>query len=176
MIRSRKELNVFNDYLGFLKQTGQLTPEEEALIGSVGHDFLKRMEVTSMSKTYKMPVLLAFWNDGRMKTRVTEEDLVRSFRSFYQKSSNRIDLLRDQSTQGFESWGNKEIISLMKRNPLRFLEKTEHEFFHQEKDLFCLSQELDSYVANPTFVNHFKDIIDYRTTRFYRERLEKLNE
>ncbi|WKY44041.1 DEAD/DEAH box helicase family protein [Eubacteriaceae bacterium ES2] len=175
MLRSRKELNVFNDYLGFLKQTSELTQEEEALIGSVGHDFLKRMERTSMSKTYKMPVLLAFWNDGRMKTRVTDDDLVRSFVSFYQKPSNRIDLLRDTSTRDFERWGNKEIISLMKRNPLYFLQKTEHEFFRQENDLFCLSRTLEGFVADPTFVKHFKDIIDYRTTRFYRERLENLN-
>jgi hypothetical protein len=34
---------------------------------------------------------------------------------------------------------------------------------------------MKTFVGNPTFVNHFKDIIDYRTTRFYRERLENLN-
>ncbi|WKY47377.1 hypothetical protein Q5O24_13625 [Eubacteriaceae bacterium ES3] len=128
-----------------------------------------------MSKTYKMPVLLAFWNDGTMKNWVSEEELVKNFWLFYQKSSNRIDLLRHKRTRDFESWSNKEIMSLMNESPLHFLQKTEHKFFYQEDEMFCLSQALDVFVKNPSFVSQFKDIIDYRTTRFYRERLEKLN-
>src|SRR5690554_4477438 len=29
------------------------------------------------------------------------------------------------------------------------------------------------YIKDPVFIKHFKDIIDYRTRRFYKERLEK---
>jgi superfamily II DNA or RNA helicase/HKD family nuclease len=175
MIRSRKELNVFNNYLGFLKQLGEETEEEKALIGSVGHDFLKMVETTDMKTNYKMVVFLAFWNEGRMKIRVTEDDLVKSFWSFYQKSSNRKDLLRYKGNHDFESWDRKKVVDLMDKNPVARLCEAKHGFFKKDGKHVCLSDNMKTFVGNPTFVNHFKDIIDYRTTRFYRERLENLN-
>lgn len=32
-----------------------------------------------MSKTYKIPVLLAFYNDGNIKLNINDEDIYRSF-------------------------------------------------------------------------------------------------
>jgi hypothetical protein len=121
-----------------------------------------------------MPVLLAFYNDGSMKLAVTEDDLYRSFKTFYEKGSNRIDLLRDRSTADAINWGKKEYVSLANRNPVHFLAQSAGEFFIKAEDRFCLAPELADFIANPIFVRHFKDIIDYRTKRFYRERLEKL--
>ncbi|MBC3802963.1 NgoFVII family restriction endonuclease [Acetobacterium fimetarium] len=173
-IRSRKALNFFRDYLGFLDETGQTTPEEKELIGTAGHAFLRTIENTAMSKTYKMPVLLAFYNEGSMKLAVTEDDLYRSFKTFYEKGSNRVDLLRDKSTAAASNWGKREYVSLANRNPVHFLAQSAGEFFIKTEDRFCLAPELAAFITNPVFVRHFKDIIDYRTKRFYRERLEKL--
>jgi superfamily II DNA or RNA helicase/HKD family nuclease len=173
-IRSKKELNVFRDYLDFLEAIGQTTPAEKELLGSFGHQFLINIENTAMAKTYKMPVLLAFYNDGDIKLDIDEDDLYRSFKVFYEKGSNRIDLLRDKATAGAMDWGKREHVSLANRNPVHFLAQTAGEFFYQEDERFCLAPELGEFVTNPTFVEHFKDIIDYRTKRFYKERLEKL--
>ncbi len=173
-IRSKKELNPFRDYLGFLDAIGQTTAAEKDLLGSFGHRFLCTIENTAMAKTYKMPVLLAFYNDGDIKLEIDDEDLYRSFKAFYEKGSNRIDLLRDKATAGAMSWGKKEYVSLARRNPLHFLARTDGEFFYQDGERFCLAPQLGAFATNPAFVKHFKDIIDYRTKRFYKERLEKL--
>ncbi|WP_414731913.1 DEAD/DEAH box helicase family protein [Acetobacterium carbinolicum] len=174
-IRSKKELNPFRDYLSFLESIGQTTANEKELLGTLGHAFLRNIENTAMSKTYKMPVLLAFYNGGQMKLAIDDEDLYQSFKAFYEKGSNRVDLLRDKSTAQAMSWGKKEYVSLANRNPVHFLAQSAGEFFYLNDDRFCLSPELESYLANPVFVRHFKDIIDYRTKRFYKERLEKRN-
>lgn len=173
-IRTKKELNPFRDYLGFLDVLNQTTPAEKDLLGSFGHQFLCNIENTAMAKTYKMPVLLAFYNDGDIKLAVSEDDLYRSFKAFYEKGSNRIDLLRDKATAGAIDWGKREYVSLARRNPVHFLAQTAGEFFFQADERFCLAPELESFVTNPAFVKQFKDIIDYRTKRFYKERLEKL--
>lgn len=174
-IRSKKELNPFRDYLSFLDTIGQLMSAEKELLGTPGQAFLTTIENTAMSKTYKMPVLLAFYNGGQMKTEIDDEDLYQSFKAFYEKGSNRVDLLRDKSTANAMSWGKREYVSLANRNPVHFLAQSAGEFFYQNGDRFCLSPELESYLANPVFVEHFKDIIDYRTKRFYKERLKKRN-
>ncbi|WP_373483829.1 DEAD/DEAH box helicase family protein [Acetobacterium sp.] len=174
-IRSKKELNPFRDYLSFLDAIGQTTADEKALLGTPGHAFLTTIENTAMSKTYKMPVLLAFYNGGQMKSAIDDEDLYQSFKAFYEKGSNRVDLLRDKSTAQAMSWGQKEYVSLARRNPVHFLAQSAGEFFYLDGNRFCLAPELGAFVTNPDFIEHFKDIIDYRTKRFYKERLEKLN-
>ncbi|MBC3887810.1 NgoFVII family restriction endonuclease [Acetobacterium paludosum] len=175
-IRSKKELNLFRDYLSFLNDIGQATDDEKRLLGTVGHEFLKNIENTAMAKTYKMPVLLAFYNGGRIKMAISADDIGASFMAFYANASNRIDLLRDKSTADALNWGKKEYVALANRNPVHFLAQTAGEYFVKADDRFCLAPALQAFIANPAFIAHFKDIIDYRTKRFYKERLEKLNQ
>ena len=52
-----------------------------------------------MAKTYKMPLLLAFYNDGNIKLKIDEETIYKSFREFYAKPSNVVDLLRHKATK-----------------------------------------------------------------------------
>jgi hypothetical protein len=172
-IRTRKELNIFRDYLSFLDKIGEASEEEKLLIGTKAHAFLREIENTSMTKMYKMPVLLAFYNNGDMKLKVTDEDIYRSFKEFYAKRSNSIDLLKDKSSAEYINWGKKEYVSLARRNPMKFLMQSAGEFFYEEDGLFCLTEELEPYITNGSFLKHFKDTIDYRTRRFYKERLEE---
>lgn len=170
-IRAKKDLNIFNDYLQFLYSLGELTEDETALLDTFGYTFLTRMENTKMSKTYKMPLLLAFYNDADMKAELTEEEIYRSFKKFYSKGANAVDLLRDKSGQNYKEWGSKEYLKIA-QNPIQAFLKTETEFFTKEENIFALAQELIPYIQNDSFVKHFKDVIDYRTRRFYKERLE----
>lgn len=82
------------------------------------------IETTSMSKSYKIPVFLAFYNEGNMKMKINEDDVYNSFYEFYYKGSNKVDMLRHKSTADFEKWGKKEFVKLAKDNPVKFLIKT----------------------------------------------------
>ncbi len=172
-IRTKKELNIFRDYLSFLRKIEEASDTEKSLIGTKAHDFLKEMEGTNMTKMYKMPVLLAFYNNGDMKMKVDEDDLFHSFKTFYANKSNTMDLIKDKSTSGYLSWGKKEYVSLARHNPMKFLMQSASQFFYEEGELFCLTPELEEFITNREFIRHFKDIIDYRTIRFYKERLEQ---
>lgn len=173
-IRTRKDLNIFKDYISFLEKIGELSEEEQALLGTKAHEFLKEIENTSMTKMYKMPILLAFYNNGQMKLKIDEDDIYKSFKEFYSNPSNAIDMLRDKSSRNFRSWGKKEYVSQARKNPMKFLMQSSGDFFYEDNNnRFCLTSELEEFIHNPAFIKHYKDIIDYRTRRFYKERLER---
>lgn len=45
-----------------------------------------------MSKVYKMPVLLAFYNHGQIRNYVTEEQILESWKEFFSTGTNWKDL------------------------------------------------------------------------------------
>lgn len=174
-IRSKPKINIFNDYLGFLNSINELTEDEKQIINTKSHEFIKRIETTSMTKTYKMPLLLAFYNGGNFKTSITEDEIYLSFKEFYSKPSNAIDLLIDKSGKEYKTWGKKEYLKIAK-NPRNAFINSAEEFFEDKGDIYLISKDLKAFENNKTFIKHFKDVIDYRTSRFYKERLEKREE
>jgi hypothetical protein len=171
-IKNTADKNPFRNYLGFLKEIDELQEEENALIGTKAEEFINMIEKTSMAKTYKMPVLLAFYNEGKLKTRINEEDIYNSFKNFYSKGSNAVDLLNQKSTEGFKEWNKKQWYKLAKDNPLKFLAKTENEFFYFNEDEYCLNEALEEFSNNEAFMRNFKDAVDFRTREYYKNRVE----
>lgn len=173
-MKKSSKINLFRDYLKFLDDNDELNIEEREFISTPAHDFLKTIETTNMTKSYKMPILKAFYNDGEIKLDITEDDVYKSMRQFYSYKSNAVDMLKDKSSKNFESWQKKQYLSLAKRNPIKFLLKTHGEFFiKKEGYAISLSDKLKDYINLDSFKNHFKDIIEYRTLYYYKTRYEK---
>ncbi len=72
----------FKHYLRYLDSLKELGAEDEAVYHSIGNELLEMMETTKMTKSYKMPVLMAFYNDGDIKMEIDEEDIYRSDMNF----------------------------------------------------------------------------------------------
>ena len=173
MIKS-PQLNIFRDYLKFLDENDELDFEEHTLISTPAHEFLKTLETTNMTKSYKMPILKAFFNEGNIKTEITEDDVYKSMKEFYEYKSNAVDMLKDDSSKDFRNWGKKEYVALARRNPVKFLKKTHGEFFKpKEGYVLSLSDELKDFIHLESFKNHYKDIIEYRTLYYYKTRYEE---
>lgn len=169
-IRS-KAMNPFSNYLEYIKENDKLTHDEEILYNSRGREFINMIETTSMSKTYKMPVLLAFYNDGDVKMEISEDDIYKSFYNFYRKGSNKVDMLKDKGTRKFETWDKKKYVSLANNNPIKFLLKTHGEFFKEkEQCLIALQDDLKDIISNEAFKKHMKDSIDFRVESYYKNR------
>lgn len=169
--KGKSSLNPFNDYMGFLKENDELSEDELSFINSRGYDFIKMIETTSMSKSYKIPVLLGFYNNGHIKMSLDEEDIYKSFYEFYHKGSNKVDMLKDKRTSGFESWDKKDYVKLAKDNPVKFLIKTHGDFFRKNDDaVIALFDEMNKYIKNEVFVSNMKDSIDLRCGKYYEDR------
>ncbi|MCM8712122.1 DEAD/DEAH box helicase family protein [Clostridium sp. SYSU_GA19001] len=172
-VKDKKALNPFKDYLSYLNDLGELNEEELSWFNSRGSDFIKMVENTIMSKTYKMPLLLAFYNNGNMKLKINEEDIYKSFKDFYSKGSNKVDMLKDKNTRDFESWNSKEYNDLAKKNPRAALLKTHREFFYNDNEKICIMSDIERFTDIQSFVDHFKDSVEYRVMEYYKNRGEK---
>jgi len=49
----------------------------------IGKDFINLLENTNMSKVYKMPVLMAFYNHGNVRMKVSEAELLESWKEIF---------------------------------------------------------------------------------------------
>lgn len=173
-VKSKGKQNPFNNYLNFLKEQGKLSLEEQKLLNTRAYDFINMIETTSMSKTYKMPVLLAFYNHGNFKMSINDDDIYNAFKEFYEKGSNGSDMLKDKSTKDYKQWDKKKYVSLAKKNPITFLAKTHSNFFYTNQNGdFAIRDDIKPFINNPVFLNHVKDAIDFRSKQYYRNRFEK---
>ena len=171
-MKKKSKINIFKDYTKFLNDNNEIDEDEDNLVGTFGHEFIKFIENTSMSKTYKIPVILAFYNDGKMKLKIDDDDLYKSFKEFYSKGSNGVDMLKDKSTAKFRTWEKKQYVYLARKNPVHFLCKSSSEFFTMEGDKICLNKDLNLYLGDESFINHVKDAIDFRTKEYYKNRFD----
>ena len=56
----------FKRYLEFLNELGELNKKEENFYKGIGKEFITMLENTNMSKVYKMPILMAFYNKSNV--------------------------------------------------------------------------------------------------------------
>ena len=166
-IRSNSKTNIFRDYLGFLDEFGELSKEEKE-IQEIAGDFLNMLERTRMTKTYKIPLLKSFIRDNRISLKCSEEDIYKSFKEFYNNPENSLDMERHKRTKNFKKWDKWKYIKLAKENPIRFLIKTEGEYFKMDDNYFCLTERLKSVVDNKIFVDNYKDILEFRRLEYFK--------
>lgn len=174
-IKHAKE-NPFRRYLGFLHDLHELSAEEESLYSGIGREFISVIETTDMQKVYKMPILYAFYNDGNIRLAVTEQEILKSWKDFFDTGTNWRDFSADISYGQYQNMTDKQHLSKAKTMPIRFLKSSGKGFFI-EKDGYAIAlrEELKDCIANEAFKYHMKDILEYRTMEYYRRRyLEKV--
>lgn len=174
-VKTKAKVNPFKNYSAFLNKQNDLTEEEMAWLETPAANFINMIEKTSMSKTYKLPTLLAFIQEDQLLLTIDDDLLYQSFNEFYSHGSNAIDLLRDKSTQNFKQWKKAEFVKLARKNPVHFLCQSESEFFTQDSEHVYLNTSLAPYQKDQLFIEHIHDVIEFRKQEFYRQRLEKLN-
>lgn len=133
-IKSKAKINPFKNYLNFLKNQNDLSDEEIAWLDTPAANFINMIEKTPMSKTYKLPTILAFIKNGRLELKINDDDLYESFKDFYSHGSNAVDLLRDKNSQTFKEWGKAEYVKLARKNPVHFLCQSESEIFSSDEE------------------------------------------
>ena len=163
--------NVFKDYLGFLRETGEINEAENFLVDGIAKEFLNVLETTNMTKVYKMPVLMAFYNNGDMRLNVTDEQLLVSWKAFFDQNGNWKDLDKNMSYEKYKSISNKAHLKKILTMPVHFLQESGKGFF-VKRDGFAISlkSELERYIENPAFVEQMKDLIEYRVMDYYQRR------
>lgn len=165
-----RKSNLLKDYLTYLKEINEISYEEKKFLNTVAYDFINYIETTEMSKTYKMPILLAFYNKGDFKLRINEDDIYKSMKEFYENPSNGQDLLASKSTKDYKNWDKSKYIKKAKEMPLKALMNTGSEFFKMDEDEFVLTDKLKDFINNESFKKNVLDAINMRVIEFYKNR------
>lgn len=163
--------NPFVRYLDYLFELHELNADSEKLYHSIGKEFLNVLETTDMTKSYKMPLLLAFYNDGNVKMEITEDDVYNCYRTFYNQGINWKDLDKHKSSSDFRNWDKKKYVNEAKKNPVAAFKKSGKGFFVEKSGyVLALNSQLTEIIDIELFKSNMKDIIDYRVMTYYQRR------
>ncbi len=170
-ILSRSKGSMFKDYLGFIDEMDDLDPIRRSFIDAPAGRFINMIEKTSMSKLYKMPILLAFFKETDIKMVLDERDIIDSFREFYSRDNNIIDMKSDSGKKNIDSWSDDKWLKLANTQPIHFLCKTESRFFSiPTNGSIALDQSLETYSGLKVFRDEVIDAIALRTIDFKEKR------
>ena len=163
--------NPFKKYLEFLKELDELNQDEEVFCKGIGREFISLLENTSMSKVYKMPVLMAFYNHGNILMEVSEEQLLSSWKEFFSTGTNWKDLDKNMTIQKYNDISDMEHLKKILSMPVHFLLESGKGFFvKKDGAAIGLREELRPLIDNPVMVCQMKDVIDYRAMDYYQRR------
>lgn len=163
--------NPFRQYLEYLHDLQELSPEEEQLYAGIGREFVSLMETTDMQKVYKMPILYSFYNHGDIRMAVTEQEVLASWKEFFDTGTNWKDFEPDITYEAYKNITDRQHLSKAKTMPIHFLKASGKGFFiDKEGFAIALRVELQPCLRNESLALHMKDILEYRTMEYYRRR------
>ena len=166
--------NPFKRYLEYRKQLDELTEDEKLIYGSIGREFISLIENTNMTKVYKMPVLIAFCDKGKVRMSVTEEQLLESWKEFFHTSTKWKDLESGIDYEKFCEISDREHLKKIMTMPVHFLLQSGKGFFIQKEGAaLALREELSEVAENPVFAKEIADVIQYRAMDYYQRRYRK---
>ncbi|MGL5411362.1 DEAD/DEAH box helicase family protein [Cetobacterium sp.] len=170
--KTSKKNNPFKNYLEFLKEIKETTMEEEEFLKTEEFKLLNYIETTSMSKTYKMPLLMGFYNNGNFKLEINEDEIYQTMKSFYSNSINKQDLLSSKGTKNIDSWEKQDYLKKAREMPMKFLLNSGKDYFYsdEEKTTFGIKEEFKSYKENKLYQEHFIDAVKMRVIEYYKNR------
>ena len=170
--------NPFKRYLEFLNDLEELNQIEEEFYKGIGREFISLLENTNMSKVYKMPVLMAFYNNSNVLMEVSEKQLLSSWKEFFSTGTNWKDLDKNMTLQKYKDISDKDHLKKILAMPVHFLLESGKGFFVRNDEMVLgLREELRPLIDNPVMTQQMKDVIDYRTMDYYQRRYrERQNE
>ena len=177
MAISHSKDNPFKRYLEFLCTLDDLEPDEKGLYQGIGREFINLIENTNMTRVYKMPVLMAFYNHGHIRMEVSNEELLISWKEFFSKGTNWKDIDSGMSYEEYCQISDQEHLKKIWNMPIHYLLKSGKGFLlKKDNENLMLREEMREIIKNPAFVEQMGDAIEYRMTDYYRRRYkEKCN-
>lgn len=158
----------FDSWLQFLNEVQALDAAELSWLGTPAEKFLRELERTSMSKSYKVPTIMTFLNEEGIVPAVTLAEIGRSFVEFYSVAKHQIDL-RDKRHAGWRSWSLDKYMKLAEDNPVHFLSQGRNQFFRYDAvaRVFSIAPEVGASLS-PRLAEHVADILKYKAADYFR--------
>ena len=116
-------------------------------------------------------MLYGFYNDGKVRLSVTDEEVLESWKKFFNHGMNWKDFPNVTSYAEYQKITDKQHLSKAKSMPIKFLKASGKGFFvDKEGYALAIREDLAEAVGLDAFKTQMKDIIEYRTMEYYRRR------
>ncbi|MGV8150013.1 MAG: DEAD/DEAH box helicase family protein [Alkaliphilus sp.] len=164
-------------YLKFLADIGELNASEKVILKGFAGKFIREIEKTSMTKSYKIPVLSTFLKGETFNKEVSLHEIGTAFEKFYRQTEYYQKDLQDKRHVDWGKWDHNRFEKEALNNPVKFLAK-KNEFFHYDEinKIFSISEDIKPFVNKPfllkAFIEHYKDILEYRTKNYFQKRFK----
>ncbi len=159
-------------WLCFLKEAGSLVPEEELWLDSPVEEFLRAVEKTSMTKSYKIPTIGALLEGENILPQVPLSRIGEQFMAFYTGNPLHQQDLNDASNRGWPTWGVEKFTALARKNPVHFLSKSKQFNYDEVNRVFYLQEDLVPYLS-PQLALHLRDILAWKRIQYFRRRFRE---
>lgn len=151
-----------------------MSEDEQELYAGIGREFIQTIETTEMQKVYKMPILYSFYNHGNIRLAVTDEEVLESWKEFFDTGTNWKDFPNVNTYEDYKKVTDKQHLSKAKRMPIRFLKASGKGFFvEKEGYALALRDEIGDVVGNMAFGEQMGEVLGYRSLEYYRRRYKK---
>ena len=165
--------NPFRKYLEYLQELEELSVKEQQVFSGLAREFLTLLETTEMQKSYKMPILTAFYHDGAIRQAITDQEVLYYWKQFFSTGTNWKDLKNKITYEEYQKLTDKWHLNHAKRNPIHFLTISGKGFFvEKEGCVLGLREELQHIVGLKSMAEQMWDAIEYRMMEYYRKRYE----
>lgn len=111
----------------------ELSEDEKLIYSGIGREFLTLIETTEMQKVYKMPILYSFYNDGNIRLDVKEEEVLETWKKFFDEGTNWKDFAQDMSYEEYKAIPDKKHLRKAKTMPIKYLKKSGNGFFTEKE-------------------------------------------
>lgn len=150
--------------------------DEKAVYKTIGRDFINLIETTDMQKVYKMPILYAFYNQGSIKSAITDEDVLSTWKEFFSKNKNWKDFASDMTYDKYLKITDKQHLAKAKTMPIKYLKASGKGFFVEKEGFaLALNENMKEIIKSKVFVDNMRDVLEYRTIEYYRRRYNMNN-
>lgn len=164
-------LKKYGSWLRFLEKMDDLTEEERGWLGTDAEEFLRTIEKTLMSKSYKIPVLLSLVDRERkaLRLEVSLQEIGEHFRDFYVNEKVHQKDFKDKTHQNWQEWDLKKFASLAQMNPVKFLSKNRFFWYDDNRKVFGLLPDLGKWFSE-FYTEHYVDIVNWKNKIYFTRR------
>lgn len=118
-----------------------------------------------------MPILYNFYNQGNIKSAITDEEILSIQKEFFSKNKNWKDFASDMIYDKYLKIRDKQHLAKAKSMPIKYLKASGKGFFVEKEGFaLALNENLKEIIKNKAFIDNMRDILEYRTIEYYRRR------
>ncbi len=160
-------LQKYKNWYNFLQKVNALT-EEEKQYSQIVQDFFTFIERTTMTKSYKISLLLTLFQET-VKEKVSLEEIGTYYKYFYNDEIHRKDL-NDKKHNNWGEWKIQKFMKLANDNPIKYLleNKESNPFFLFKNNTFILHPELyKEIIERQSILDGIHDRLEYRNKNYF---------